>query len=112
MDDDKTDLDELEQDESRPAAVNESEGFIGTLGSQRLVTASRQETEVLKPAISSQSVFYKHRRDMSSFDNSRLDGGDSRNMTQIFQNNSLAVQNILDKDLLFEELQKEADENE
>ena len=94
--DEKTDLDddEIEQDEQRPAAVNASD-FIGTLGSQRLQSQSRQETEAGKPAISSQSVFYKHKRNMTSFDNSQLDL-DSRNMTQILGFNSSNVE--IDKD--------------
>ena len=108
---DNTDLDdeEVEQDEQRPAAVNSSE-YIGTLVSRRLDTQSRQETEIGKPAISNQSVFYKHRRNMSSFDNSRMEM-DSRNMTQVLGYGSLN-NDAFDKDQLLEALQREAEENE
>lgn len=79
------------------------------------------------PAISNQSVFYKHKRDQS-FENSRnMNLDNSRNhdnsqsmeysrridVSQIFENKSTPqITRNFDKEQLYEALQKEAEENE
>lgn len=91
------DIEEEEDQDDQRQEINESEQ-IGTI-----CTQSRQETEVMRgPAISNQSVFYKHKLTQSqalSFDN-------SRNISGILEDGNTGsnfMQNV-DKDQLFEAL--------